>query len=152
MIEDIAAPEEAAPPAPSRRRRLRWSFVVAALAVAGAVAYLIYANTTTSAAYYMTVKELRGCHDCAGRIVRVAGTVQAGSVVREDRTQTVLFTIDDGQSALPVTYSGIVPDIFRPGVTVVVEGSLPSPAGVFHASTLLTKCPSKFQPATPTGN
>jgi cytochrome c-type biogenesis protein CcmE len=149
MIDDLVAPEVDTP-AP-RRRRLRWSFVAAGLAVAAAVAYLIYANTTTSAAYYMTVKELRGCHDCAGRIVRVAGTVQPGTVARDDQTQTVRFTIDDGQNTLPVTYSGIVPDIFRPGVTVVVEGTLPAAAGVFHASTLLTKCPSKFQSATPTG-
>jgi cytochrome c-type biogenesis protein CcmE len=120
MIDDLVTPEVDTTPAP-RRRRLRWSFFVAGLAIAAAVAYLIYANTTTTAAYYMTVKELRGCHDCAGRIVRVAGAVQTGTITRDDRTQTVRFTIDDGQSTLPVTYSGIVPDIFRAGVTVVVR-------------------------------
>ena len=149
MIEDVAAPEaDLAAPRPPRRRRVPWSFFVAGILIAGAVAYLIFASTTATAAYYMTVKELRGCHTCAGRIVRVAGTVQPGSIVRDDKTQTILFTLVDSKSALPVTYGGIVPDIFRANVTVVVEGTLPS-SGVFHANTLLTKCPSKFQSATP---
>ena len=149
VIEDIAATAaETAPPRPTLRRKVPWSFVVAGVLIAGAVAYLIFASTTATAAYYMTVKELRGCHTCAGRIVRVAGTVQPGSIVRDDKTQTIQFTLVDTQSTLPVTYGGIVPDIFRAGVTVVVEGTLPA-SGVFHANTLLTKCPSKFQSATP---
>lgn len=149
MIEDIAAIEaETETPAPRRRRMLPWSFVVAGVLIAGAVAYLIFANTTASAAYYMTIQELRACHTCAGKIVRIAGTVQTGSIVRDDKTQTVQFTIVDSKNTLPVTYSGVIPDIFRADVTVVVEGTLPA-SGVFHANTLLTKCPSKFQPATP---
>ena len=149
MIEDIAAAEaETETPAPRRRRMLPWSMVVAGVLIAGAVAYLIFANTTASAAYYMTIQELRACHTCAGKIVRIAGSVQTGSIVRDDKTQTVNFTIVDSKSTLPVTYSGVVPDIFRADVTVVVEGTLPA-SGIFHANTLLTKCPSKFQPATP---
>ena len=44
---------------------------------------------------------------------------------------------------MPVAYHGQVPDIFRTGVQVVVTGSM-GPDGVFHATTLLTKCPSRF--------
>ncbi len=58
------------------------------------------------------------------------------------------FTISDGGHTLPVVYSGIVPDIFRPGITVVVEGHYTG-QGPFQAQTLLAKCPSKFQAATP---
>ena len=149
MIEDIAATEaEIETPAPRRRRKLPWSFVVAGVLIAGAVVYLIFANTTASAAYYMTIQELRACHTCAGKIVRIAGTVQQGSIVRDDKTQSISFTLVDSKNTLPVTYAGIVPDIFRADVTVVVEGTLPA-SGIFHASTLLTKCPSKFQSATP---
>ena len=144
MIDEMAAPQVETP----RRRRAPWSFIVAGLAVAVAVAYLIFASTSATAAYYMTVRELRACHDCAGRIVRVAGVVQAGSIVRDDRTQTIRFTVADSTDALPVTYNGVVPDIFRPGITVVVEGRLPA-SGVFAAQTLLAKCPSRFQSATP---
>jgi cytochrome c-type biogenesis protein CcmE len=145
VIEDIAAPEVTGPP---RRRKVPWSFVIAGLAITVAVAYLIVANTSANAAYYMTIKELRACHDCSGRIVRVLGVVAPHSVVRDDRTQEVRFTMTEGSDALAVTYSGVVPDIFRPGIQVVVEGK-PGAAPVFHAQTLLAKCPSKFQSATP---
>ena len=150
MIEDVeeVRTEKSAGTAPRRRRKLPWSFVVAGLLVAGAVVYLIVANTSADAAYYMTIKELRACTTCGARDVRVAGDVAAGSIVRNDATQAMRFTIIEGQDTLPVTYSGVVPDIFRTGVTVVVEGKLGA-SGVFEAQTMLTKCPSKFQSATP---
>ncbi len=80
--------------------------------------------------------------------MRVAGVVQENSIVRDNATQTVRFNMVQGTDVLPVSYSGIVPDIFRAGITVVVEGR-PGASPVFHASTLLAKCPSKFQSATP---
>jgi cytochrome c-type biogenesis protein CcmE len=133
---------------PGRRHRLPWSFVVAGLAVAAALAYLIAVNTAASAAYYMSIQQLRACHDCTGRIVRVAGVVQDGSIVRDNATQTVQFNMVQGTDVLPIRYSGIVPDIFRAGITVVVEGK-PGASPIFQAQTLLAKCPSKFQNATP---
>ena len=61
----------------------------------------------------------------------------------------VTFTEKDATSSMPVEYSGALPDIFQPGITVVAEGKLGSD-GVFHARTLLAKCPSRFatQPYT----
>jgi cytochrome c-type biogenesis protein CcmE len=123
------------------------SFLLAGIAVLGAVIYLVYANTQSNAAYYMTVSELRQCTTCATQSVRVAGVVQAGSIVRNDAL--IKFTVVDGQQTMPVVYSGVVPDIFRPGIQVVVEGHYTG-QGLFQAQTLLAKCPSKFQAATPT--
>jgi cytochrome c-type biogenesis protein CcmE len=136
-----------------RRRRVRWSFVVAGVAIAGAVLYLVLANTGATAEYYMTITQLRSCSTCSARTVRVAGVVVAGSIARDASNQVVRFQISDSKTtAMPVIYSGVVPDIFQPGAQVVVEGKLGS-NGVFEAQTLLTKCPSKFQAAstTPTG-
>ena len=80
----------------------------------------------------------------------MAGTVVNGSIARDAVTQTVRFSVTDGtagQKPLAVVYGGVVPDVFNSGVQVVVEGHVQS--GVFHASDLLAKCPSKFQSATP---
>ena len=77
----------------------------------------------------------------------MAGFVQNGSIERDDKNQSVSFVITDSMQTLPVTYSGVVPDIFRPGVQVVVEGHYTG-TGPFQAQTLLAKCPSKFQSAT----
>ncbi|QBD81219.1 cytochrome c maturation protein CcmE [Ktedonosporobacter rubrisoli] len=131
-----------------RKRRLPLSFLLAGIAILGAIMYLVYANTQANAVYYMTVPELKHCTTCAMQNVRVAGVVQAGSVQRNDQNQTIQFTMADSQQSMRVMYSGVVPDIFRPGVQVVVEGHYAG-QGPFQAQTLLAKCPSKFQSATP---
>ncbi len=136
-------------PARRRRWRLPLSFMIGGLVILAAVGYLVYANTRSNAVYYMTVDELKHCATCAAQqSVRVAGVVQKGSIVRNEQTQQVNFVITANGQSLPVTYTGVVPDIFGPGITVVVEGHYTG-QGPFHAQTLLTKCPSKFQSATP---
>lgn len=130
------------------RRRLPLSFILAGLAILGAVIYLVYANTQANAVYYLTVSELKHCTTCTTQSVRVAGIVQQGSIVRDDQKQTISFVITQGGQSLPVIYSGVVPDIFRAGIEVVVEGHYTG-QGPFQAQTLLAKCPSKFQAATP---
>ena len=132
----------------ARRRRWPWSFLIAGIAIAGAVIYLVTANTSASAEYYMTIGQIRACSSCSTRSIRVAGTVTSNSIVKDAQSQTVRFTITDNTQTMPVVYSGVVPDIFRAGIQVVVEGKL-GPDSVFHAQNLLAKCPSKFQSATP---
>jgi len=131
------------------RRRLHLSFIIGGLVILAAVIYLVYANTQANAVYYLTVSELKSCTICMTQSVRVAGVVQRGSIVRDDQKQLVSFTITQGGQQLAVTYSGVVPDIFRPGIEVVVEGHYTG-HGPFQAQNLLAKCPSKFQAATPT--
>jgi cytochrome c-type biogenesis protein CcmE len=116
---------------------MKW--VLPALVVAVCVGYLIYASGG-SAEYYLTVSELRS-HAGTGD-VRVAGVVQ-DDVQKSDGGLRVTFTEKDGTASMPVEYSGTLPDIFKPGITVVAEGKLGSD-GVFHARMLLAKCPSRF--------
>jgi cytochrome c-type biogenesis protein CcmE len=144
----VSMDQEEEKPLPHRRRRLPVAFILGGLAILGAVIYLVYANTQANAVYYFTVSELNHCSICSSQSVRVAGNVQAGTIVRNDQLQQIHFVITDGGHTLPVVYSGIVPDIFRPGITVVVEGHYTG-QGPFQAQTLLAKCPSKFQTATP---
>jgi cytochrome c-type biogenesis protein CcmE len=123
---------------------LKWGIPVAV--VAACVGYLIYTASGGTSEYYVTVSELRA-HAQTGD-VRVAGVVQ-DDVQRSDGGLHVTFTEKDGTASMPVEYSGTLPDIFKPGITVVAEGRLGSD-GVFHARTLLAKCPSRFstQPYT----
>ena len=123
---------------------LKWGAPVAV--VAACVGYLIYSASGGSAEYYLTVSELRN-HAQTGD-VRVAGVVQ-DDVHKSQGGLRVTFTEKDGTASMPVEYSGALPDIFKPGITVVAEGRLGSD-GVFHARTLLAKCPSRFstQPYT----
>ena len=119
-------------------RTLRWAVLVAVLV--GCVGYLVYSATGSSAEYYLTISELRA-HPPDGD-VRVLGTVQE-DIKRSEGGLRVDFTAGDGAGSMPVDYRGTVPDIFQPGIKVVVEGRL-GRDGVFHAKSLLAKCPSRF--------
>lgn len=111
-----------------------------------AVGYLITAGISTSSMYFFTVDELANQSESFhGKGLKVKGTVVMGSIVRnpEDKLN-IAFSIEEKQSTLPVVYKGITPDMFKDGGEVVVEGTL-AEDGVFHASTLLTSCPSKYE-------
>lgn len=135
--------EQATPVRARARRRVRWSFIIAGIAIVGAVLALVIMNTGTTAEYYMTIPQLQSCASCAGKTVRVEGNVAPNSIQYLDGHQSVDFKIVEGKDALPVAYSGTIPDVFKDGAQVVVEGQLQG--GTFHAASLLTKCPSKFQ-------
>lgn len=104
---------------------------------------LVYSGVRSAAVYYVTVSELRARgKDAYGIPVRVAGNVVPGSIRREG--SQVSFMLSEGDARLPVTYRGVVTDLFRDGAPVVVEGTW-SPEGTFRARTLLTKCPTKYE-------
>ena len=80
-----------------------------------------------------------------GENVRVNGHVAPGSVEQEAGSLNLKFSIIEGRKSLPVVYEGVIPDTFKVGNEVVVEGYLDS-AGIFRANTILAKCPSKYVP------
>jgi len=124
-------------------RALKWLGL--GVVMAACLGYLIFAATGSSAEYYQTVAEMRS-HPSSGD-ARVLGTVQ-DDVARSQGGLHVRFTAAEGGQSMPVDYYGTLPDIFRPGIHVVVEGRMGSD-GVFHAKALQAKCPSRFSTATP---
>jgi cytochrome c-type biogenesis protein CcmE len=118
---------------------IRWGVV--AVVVAACVGYLVYSASGSASEYYLTVSELR-TRQPASQDVRVAGVVQ-NDVQRSEGGLHVQFTEKDGTASVPVEYRGTLPDIFKPGITVVAEGRLGAD-GVFHARAVLAKCPSRF--------
>ncbi len=150
-MESYRVRAEEAPPASRPRRPLfmRGRFLIAGLVLAGALGYLIYAGVQSASMYYLSVSELTTRGEAAyTEDVRLSGTVMEGSVLQDSSSMIVDFVVTDGQSSLPVRYEGVLPDAFKPGSDVVVEGRL-LPSGTFRASTLLAKCPSKYEPAKP---
>lgn len=121
---------------------------VTILALAG---YLMITGMRDSMVYYHTPDELAarvaadpGYH---GVGVKVGGRVVPGTVAFDARTLDLRFDVTDistGQSTFPVHYQGPLPDTFEEGRDVVIEGQLTS-AGTFEASTVLTKCGSRYE-------
>ena len=142
MAESVMGQAPARPAVAGSNKRLQ--LAVVALVLLSAVGYLVYSGLQTNV-YYQTVGELRGA-TAAGRPVRVAGLVDEGSIVRQEGGSVLRFSMSDAGGSIPVVYKGAVPDIFQPGIEVVIEGKY-APGGEFTANTLLAKCPSKFDTA-----
>jgi cytochrome c-type biogenesis protein CcmE len=123
-----------------RRRR----FLIAALIVVAAVGALIYIGVRGSSMYYMTLAELKAQPDTVyGDKIRLGATVVDGSI-QSGADGVTRFIVTDGTNELPVSYKGGLPDTFGDGTDVVLQGRL-IPSGTFEASSLLTKCPSKYK-------
>ncbi|CAH0340070.1 cytochrome c maturation protein CcmE [Rhizobium sp. CECT 9324] len=77
--------------------------------------------------------------------IRLGGLVAEGSVVRSEGS-TVKFSVTDGNGTVPVTYTGILPDLFREGQGVVTEGMFTAGSQVFVADTVLAKHDENYMP------
>lgn len=124
----------------------RKKFLIGGVILICALGYLLYMGFGSTTAYYSTVSELLDAGDSIyGQDIRVNGTVVPGSIDSDDINLNHEFTITDEAGDLLVMYHGVVPDAFEDGVEVVVQGKLQSD-GIFYATTLLAKCPSKYEP------
>lgn len=140
-------------PTTTHSRRSPWKrrkFLIGGLVLVLAFGLLIYQGIASSGMYYLTVQEYRALDaQAAAQQVRIGGKVEEGSVNWEPKTMTLRFVVADDApegSKMAVLYRGVVPDSFKPGAEVVLEGKA-SPAGdLFEAKTLLTKCASKYLP------
>ncbi len=144
--ETLVAPPVRRPQRQSFFRR--WRFVIGGLVVALAIGVLIYQGIASTGMYYLTVSEYKAMPATTGarEQVRLGGKVREGSVQWHSSSMTLRFDLEDEQGqTLPVLYKGVLPDAFKPGVEVVLEGSQVG-GGVFEARTLLTKCASKYVP------
>ncbi len=123
-------------------------FLVGGLIIVLALSYLGYTGFQSSATYYYTVSEFTALGDSvSGENVRVNGQVVDGSIEQDITERTLRFIIVDleEEDSLPIVFQGIAPDTFQAGREVVIEGYLIS-SGVFKADSILTKCPSKYEP------
>jgi cytochrome c-type biogenesis protein CcmE len=97
-----------------------------------------------SIVFFHTPKELAEKHIPAGKRIRLGGLVAEGSLTRV-AGMLVDFAITDGVKTIPVSYTGILPDLFREGQGVVAEGKLDD-AGHFIADSVLAKHDENYMP------
>jgi len=96
------------------------------------------------ASYFYTPADIAAGKAQGGEAVRLGGMVERGSVQRQPDGVTIRFIVTDGKAATPVTYRGIVPDLFREGSGAVAEGRLQN--GIFVADTILAKHDERYMP------
>ena len=125
------------------RRQRRAVLIGTSLGVLGVAVGLVLFALRDSIVFFYTPSEVAEKHLETGQRFRLGGLVENGSVKRGEGT-TVGFVITDKRSTLPVTFTGVLPDLFREGQGVVAEGVLND--GVFHADSVLAKHDENYMP------
>src|ERR1043166_3208232 len=126
------------------RKQRRLTMIGGALAVLAIAAALVLNAMRDSIVFFSTPSMAAEKQIPAGKRFRLGGLVQPGSLKRGDNL-VVNFAVADGSNTLPVTYTGILPDLFREGQGVVAEGALDA-SGTFRADTVLAKHDETYMP------
>lgn len=127
-----------------RAKQQRLYLVLAAIvAVMGASGLALSALRDEAAFFYAPGDVAKGVP--IGKAVRLGGMVETGSIRRAADGVTQTFVVTDGVARVPVTFTGIAPDLFREGSGVVAEGSFAAPDR-FVATNLLAKHDERYMP------
>lgn len=128
---------------PKKQQRLLLAFAaVAALVIAGIIAMFALRDT---AAYFRAPADLTSDRPAPGETFRLGGLVKSGSLHRAADGVTMDFVVTDMKADTPVSYRGLVPDLFREGQGVIATGSFDA-AGRFQAEQLLAKHDENYVP------
>jgi cytochrome c-type biogenesis protein CcmE len=128
-----------------KRRRL-YLVLVCGLCLSAAVALTLAAFSSTLT-YFLSPHQVEQKAPAVGLSFRLGGIVEAGSVhtTLAGETPTTHFAVTDGQAAVPVVFTGVLPDLFREGQGVVAIGSM-GPDGSFVADEVLAKHGAAYMP------
>ena len=125
------------------RKRRRLVFVLIGVAMLSVATALVLFAFNKNIVFFYSPTDLLAQPQPAGQDFRLGGLVEQGTVAKDGTT--IRFRITDKKNTLLVVYRGVLPDLFREGQGVVVEGSLASD-GSFTASSVLAKHDEKYMP------
>ena len=126
------------------RKQRRLTLIGAALGVLALAVALVLGALKDSIVFFNSPTDVVEKSIKPGTRIRVGGLVKEGSVQRGD-SLAVRFEVTDGKSIVPVSYQGLLPDLFREGQGVVAEGAL-DPTGTFRADSVLAKHDETYMP------
>jgi cytochrome c-type biogenesis protein CcmE len=126
------------------RKQRRAVLIGACLGVLALAVGLVLVVLRDSIVFFYSPSEVTEKHLGMGQRFRLGGLVEDGSLRRGEGT-TIRFIVTDKRATLPVTYTGVLPDLFREGQGVVAEGTLETD-GVFHADSVLAKHDENYMP------
>jgi cytochrome c-type biogenesis protein CcmE len=126
------------------RKQRRGILIGTCLAVLGLAIGLVLYAMRDSIVFFYSPSEVAEMQIAPGQRFRLGGLVETGSVVRGEGT-TIRFIITDRAKTVAVTFTGVLPDLFREGQGVVAEGTLEAD-GVFHADSVLAKHDENYMP------
>ncbi|HVZ01493.1 MAG TPA: cytochrome c maturation protein CcmE [Dongiaceae bacterium] len=128
-----------------KRKTLRLYLLVASLCLLGVAVGLTLYAFQSRIVFFFSPSDIARERPATGQIVRLGGLVEAGSVAKVGDGATTTFNVTDLKSTVSVSYRGVLPDLFREGQGVVVEGAYASD-GTFNATEVLAKHDEKYMP------
>ncbi len=126
------------------RKQKRLSIIAAGAGFLIAATGLTFYALGQKASYFYMPADLQTATLEPGQRIRLGGLVEKGTIVRGQGTQ-VSFGVTDKEKSVKVTYTGILPDLFREDQGVITEGSF-GPDGVFVADSVLAKHDENYMP------
>ena len=126
----------------------RFLYVAALGLFLAGVGYLVFSGLSENSVYFLNVSEALAMPPEKLGSARLFGTVKGEGIEKLDQGPGVTFQLEDNENSgktLWIVYTGAVPDTFKAGAEVIVEGKYEASGNRFHAKTLMTKCPSKYQ-------
>ena len=127
---------------PRTRRGLA---IVAGLAALGVAIALVLNAFQSNLVFFFSPSQIAAHEAPRGHAFRLGGLVEAGSIQRVPNSLTVNFVVTDLAQKIPVSYTGLLPDLFTEGKGVVAQGRLGAD-GVFHADQVLAKHDENYMP------
>ena len=129
-----------------KKRHKRLTIIIGALAGLAIATALVLNAMRDSMVFFVTPSEVMAMSEMPERSFRIGGLVEQGSVERDQNSADVVFHVTDTDKSVVVTYSGILPDLFREGQGVVAEGRIDS-SGTFHADKVMARHDEEYMPA-----
>ena len=152
----------------------RLKFIIGGALIFAAVVYLVWSSTNANAQYFQTIEELQSkSKEMVGKDVRVFGAVLGDTIKVDAQNLTIYFTVvhspgdtktvdamggmaevlrkavlDSSLPRMQVVYKGVKPDLLKNEAQAIMTGKM-GEDGLFYASELLLKCPSKYEDAAP---
>ena len=109
------------------------------------VLIIVFQTFNDNLLFYRSPSQITETEFPENYVFRVGGVVLDGSLVKSKNTMNVKFSITDYEKSLPISYTGILPDLFREGQGVVIRGKL-GDDGIFYAEEVLAKHDETYMP------
>ncbi|HJS21341.1 MAG TPA: cytochrome c maturation protein CcmE [Steroidobacteraceae bacterium] len=126
-------------------RRKRLFVVLGILAGVSVAAVLVFQSFRENMMLFYDPSQVVAGEPPSGRAFRLGGMVTDGSVQRHPGSLEVRFVVTDFRHSVPVSYTGVLPDLFREGQGIIAHGRL-APGGLFVADEVLAKHDENYMP------
>ena len=127
----------------NRTKRLFWVFLI--VLSGGLIIFAALKTFEENLVFFYTPSQILNGEAPKNRPIRIGGMVEPNSINRDEHSLAVEFNVvDDKNSLIKVTYSGVVPDLFKEGKGVVAQGEYVD--GIFQSTEILAKHDENYMP------